>query len=91
MTKQSDLLLGYDFDSWYNYGEKELITTDVSANTNNHILICGMSGSGKSYLTNQLFSRLCILGGKVYFADYKQDDSFKHLRGCARYFRMIKH
>ena len=86
MTKQSDLFLGYDFDSWYNYGEKNPITTDISLNTNSHILICGMSGSGKSYLTNQIFARLCIFGGKVFFADYKQDDSFKHLRSCPRYY-----
>lgn len=86
MTKQSDLILGYDYDSWYNYGEKNPITTDISPNTNSHILICGMSGSGKSYLTNQIFARLCMFGGKVFFADYKQDDNFKYLRNCPRYF-----
>lgn len=86
MTKQSDLLLGYDYDSWYNYGEKTPITTDVSLKTNSHILICGMSGSGKSYLTNQIFARICDKGGKIYFADYKQDDIFTHLRGCKRYY-----
>lgn len=86
MMKQSDLLLGYDYDSWYNYSEKNPITTDISPNINSHILLCGMSGSGKSFLTNQIFARLCKFGGKVYFADYKQDDSFKHLRGCPRYY-----
>lgn len=86
MMKQYDLLLGYDFNSWYDFSEKTSITTDISTNTNSHILICGMSGSGKSYLTNQLFSRLGMCGGKVYFADYKQDNSFEHLRDCARYF-----
>ena len=86
MMKQSDLFLGYDYNSWYNYGEKNRITTDISPNTNSHVLICGMSGSGKSYLTNQIFARLCMFGGKVFFADYKQDDSFKHLRNCPRYF-----
>lgn len=86
MMKQSKLLLGYDYDSWYNYKEKTPITTEVSTNTNSHTLICGMSGSGKSYLTNQIFARLCMFGGKVYFADFKQDDSFTHLRGCPRYY-----
>ena len=86
MMKQSKLLLGYDFEQWYTYGEKEPITTDISPNTNSHILICGMSGSGKSYLTNQIFARLCVSGGKIYFADYKQEDSFQHLRGCPRYY-----
>lgn len=86
MTKQSDLLLGYDYDAWYYYGERVPITTDVSTRTNSHILICGMSGSGKSYLTNQIFARLCLYGGKVYFADFKQDDTFTHLRACKRYY-----
>lgn len=86
MTKQSDLLLGYDYDSWYNCGEKIPITTDISLKTNSHILICGMSGSGKSYLTNQLFARICKNGGEAYFLDYKQDDTFSHLRNCKRYY-----
>ena len=86
MMKQSDLLLGYDYDAWYYYGERVPITTDVSTRTNSHILICGMSGSGKSYLTNQIFARLCLYGSKVYFADFKQDDTFTHLRACKRYY-----
>lgn len=86
MMKQSNLILGYDYDSWYNYGEKNPIATDISLNTNSHILLSGMSGSGKSFLTNQIFARLCMFGGTVYFADYKQDDGFKHLRGCPRYY-----
>lgn len=86
MTKQFDLLLGYDYDSWYYYGVKNPVTTDISLKTNSHILICGMSGSGKSYLTNQIFARICDKGGKVYFADYKQDDTFSHLRNCKRYY-----
>lgn len=62
---------------------------DVSTKNNSHTLICGMSGSGKSYLTNQYFARICLRGGAdsvVYFADFKQDDSFSHLRECPRYY-----
>lgn len=89
MTKNSDILLGYDYDKWYGYATKEPVLTDISVNTNSHLLICGMSGSGKSYLTNQIFARLCIQGGenaKVYFADFKQDDTFSYLRNCNRYY-----
>lgn len=89
MTKNSDILLGYDYDKWYGYATKEPVLTDISVHTNSHILICGMSGSGKSYLTNQLFARLCSQGGenaKVYFADFKQDDTFSYLRNCNRYY-----
>ena len=87
--KDSSILLGYDFDKWYGYGAKEAITTDISTKTNSHTLICGMSGSGKSFLTNILFARLCLENGKegqVYFADFKQDDQFSHLRNCPRYY-----
>lgn len=87
MTKQSsELLLGYDYDSWYYYEVKKTLTTSISLKSNSHILICGMSGSGKSYLTNQIFARICDKCGKVYFADYKQDDTFSHLRNCKRYY-----
>lgn len=89
MMRNSDVLLGYDYDKWYGYATKEPLLTDISVNTNSHTLICGMSGSGKSYLTNQYLARLCIQGGensKVYFADFKQDDTFSYLRKCNRYY-----
>ncbi|WP_125154084.1 helicase HerA domain-containing protein [Clostridium rectalis] len=89
MMKASNILLGYDFDKWYGYGAKEAITTDVSKKFNSHTLVCGMSGSGKSFLTNILFARLCLENGsegQVYFADFKQDDQFSHLRNCPRYY-----
>lgn len=90
MMMSSDLLyLGYDFDKWYGYGEKEPIVVDVSTKMNSHIIICGMSGSGKSYATNILFAKICNAGeneGIIYFADFKQDDQFAYLRECSRYY-----
>lgn len=89
----SDILLGYDYDKWYGYATKEPVLTDISVNTNSHTLICGMSGSGKSYLTNQLFARLSIQCGensKIYFADFKQDDTFSYLRNCKHYYPYSK-
>ena len=84
-----ELLIGYDYDAWYGYSEKLPVTVDASTKNNSQTLICGMSGSGKSYLTNQYFARICLHGGEdsvVYFADFKQDDSFAHLRNCPRYY-----
>lgn len=89
MMMNSNLVLGYDYDKWYGYGLKEPVLTDISTNTNSHILLCGMSGSGKSYATNLLFAKICKnqnLQGTVYFADFKQDDSFAYLRECPRYY-----
>lgn len=80
--------LGYDYDKWYAYGEKMPILTDISTKTNSHTLLCGMSGSGKSFATNILLAKLYKENeqGKIYFADYKQDDQFSYLRECPRYY-----
>lgn len=89
MMMNFDLILGFDYDKWYGYGKKELIITDISKKTNSHILLCGMSGSGKSYALNILFARICNTAGQdgiVYFADFKQDDQFVYLRECDRYY-----
>lgn len=84
----SRLTLGYELDAWKMYREKVPITIDLSPKTNSHILLCGMSGSGKSYLENKLLMSLALAepDGEIYFADYKQDDSFAYLRGCPRYY-----
>lgn len=89
MMKNSNVLIGYSYDKWYGYGIKESVEIDISTSINSHTLICGMSGSGKSHMTNIYFTRLCIasgVDGKVYFADFKQDDQFVHLRSCPRYY-----
>lgn len=84
------LVLGYDLDRWNDYGEKSPITIDISSKENSHILLCGMSGSGKSYMEHQLLTRLILAerdrGGGYYFADYKGDDTFSYLQDCPRYF-----
>jgi hypothetical protein len=89
MMKNSDLLLGYDYDKWHNYGQRLPVTVDISTKTNCHIILCGMSGSGKSYAVNILFARLCTSccsEAKFYFSDFKQDDQFSYLRNCDRYY-----
>lgn len=83
-------MLGYDLDKWRNYGLKEPITVAISPDTNSHILLCGMSGSGKSYAEHQLVARLIQAeqdrGGEYLFADYKMDDTFSYLKNCPRFF-----
>lgn len=82
------LTLGYDLDAWNLYGEVQSITIDLSAKTNSHILICGMSGSGKSYLEQAVLAKLVCSepDGEVHFSDYKGDDSFKYLRDSPQYY-----
>lgn len=89
MIQKSDCLtLGYDWDKWYDFGVKEPISVDISSSANSHILICGMSGSGKSFCEQILFAKLalCHPEGHFYFADFKQDDQFSYLRGSKRYY-----
>lgn len=84
------LTLAYDLDAWNSFGDKEAISIDISPAANSHIILCGMSGSGKSYLEYQLLYRLIQAerdrNGEYFFADYKGDDSFMALRKCPRYY-----
>lgn len=91
--KTPRLMLGYDLDRWQLFGEKVPITIDLSPKSNSHILLCGMSGSGKSYMEHQLLTRLILAEqgqqeqkGEYFFADYKADDTFSYLQGCPRFF-----
>ena len=82
------MVLGYDLDIWNAYGIAAPIVIDLSPSTNSHILLCGMSGSGKSYLEQEIFAKLSLNepNGEIFFADYKGDDSFSFLRNCSRYY-----
>lgn len=88
-SKPPRLALGYDLDAWKNFGEKEPVSIDISPSANSHILLCGMSGSGKSYQEHQLLYRLIQAerdrDGEYYFGDYKGDSSFSYLQGCPRF------
>ena len=57
MTMNSRLIIGYELDKWNGYGIKEPIEIDISTNTNSMTLLCGMSGSGKSFATNIIFAK----------------------------------
>lgn len=84
------LTLGYDLDCWNVYGEKVPIISDLSTKTNSHILVCGMSGSGKSYMEEQVFGHLALAersqNGEYFFGDYKGDHSLEFLRNCPQYY-----
>lgn len=89
---KNKLVLGYGLDSWNIYGGKKEICVDISPKTNSHILLSGMSGSGKSYAEFGLIAKLILLEknidgecGEYYFADFKADDMFECLRDTPRY------
>ena len=96
MTENNSFKLGYDYDAWHGYGQRDILSADISLKTNSHMILCGMSGSGKSYaliycLKNLILARKTIKSkynyeDKYFFADYKQDDSFSFLRECTFYY-----
>lgn len=83
-NSERSLTLGYDLDVWNTYGKKEPVRIEISPQTNSHILICGMSGSGKSYLEHRLMGLIAKMepDAEMYHADYKGDDTFSYLRDC---------
>lgn len=88
MNYKTALTLGYDLDRWNAYQEKLPISTDLSPGTNSHMIICGLSGSGKSYCEQIILAKLAAAepNGEIYFADYKGDPSFQYLSVCSRYY-----
>lgn len=89
MKSNHTLGLGFDYDSWYGYCRKETLVIDISPSTNSHMILCGISGSGKSYGLIRLLKLLILSdtsNGKIFFADFKQDDSFAFLRKCSYYY-----
>lgn len=83
-----EMIIGYDYSRYYGYGERYPLAIDLSPKTNSHILLAGMSGSGKSYCLIQHMARMVLAQPEteIYFADFKQDDSFGFMRGCPRYY-----
>lgn len=92
MMNSEYLTIAYDYDIWYDFGKKCPVSIDISPKKNSHILINGMSGSGKSYCFLSILAKL--IGAKptseIYLADYKQEDEFAFLRSCPRYYSYKK-
>jgi hypothetical protein len=88
MMTNFDLILGYDYDIWYDYGLKEPVITPISTSSNKHIICCGMSGSGKSFTTKLLLARFALanIKNEIFFADFKQDDQFSCFCNCSHYY-----
>lgn len=87
MKFSNTLTLGYDLDMWNGYRVKIPVAVDISPSTNSHMLVAGMSGSGKSYASLGYFAKIALAQpqGEFFFADYKGEDAFAFLRNCPRY------
>lgn len=80
--------LAYDLDRWQNMSVKAPIKVNFATGENTHVLLSGMSGSGKSYFELQLIAKLVKADPdiEIYFGDYKGDDTFNFLHECERYY-----
>lgn len=36
MTENNSFKLGYDYDAWHGYGQRDILSTDISLKTNSH-------------------------------------------------------
>lgn len=53
MTENNSFKLGYDYDAWQGYGQRDILSTDISLKTNSHMILCGMSGSGNAFASGR--------------------------------------
>ena len=88
LTKMYNINLAYDLDIWQNLCIRTPIIVNFATGENTHVLVTGMSGSGKSYFELQLIAKLVKADPdmEIYFADYKGDDTFAFLHNCERYY-----
>jgi hypothetical protein len=87
MTTNYNVNVAYDLDRWQNLSVRVPIVVSFANGENTHILLSGMSGSGKSYYELQLIAKLVKADQnmEIYFGDYKGDDTFNFLHNCERY------
>lgn len=74
--------IAYDYDTWIGYGRQVPLSIDISTHRNCHILLCGMSGAGKSYALLRTLALIIktIPTCEIHFGDYKQEEAFSFLR-----------
>ena len=57
-----------------------------------HMIIAGQTGTGKTYLTRLLLSKVAlhVRHAEIYVCDFKADNDFSFLSGCEHFFRFDK-
>lgn len=56
-----------------------------------HTIVCGATGSGKTYFTKLLLGKIAIYepDSQLYVCDFKGDSDFEFLKGCQRFYRFM--
>lgn len=79
--------VGYDLLTWEKYGKRLPIAVLIRENP--HWLVCGSSGSGKSYFVLWLLRNLLREEAdniELYFCDFKSSEDFSFLQGYEHYY-----
>lgn len=87
MNKHNLIRTGYDLDMWERYGQRMPIDFNLSKNL--HGLVCGSSGSGKSYLILMLLRNFLLeykSDIKLWFMDFKGSDDFDFMKDYPLYY-----
>lgn len=82
------LILGYDYHLWHSFAQKQAIYMTISHKKNNHCLIVGSSGSGKSYALLLMLARMYHSDNslRTYFCDFKREDDYEFMASCPYYY-----
>lgn len=69
-----------------------LQSIDWSPSLHPHIVICGATGSGKTYFAKLLLGKIAVHepDALITVCDYKSDTDFEFLEGCERYYRFME-
>ena len=87
MTEHNTIKIGYDLDVYEKYNLKLPISIPLQKCP--HWLICGNSGSGKSYLTLMLLRNVLKEfqeDVRLWIMDFKSSEDFSFLKGYSRYY-----
>ena len=90
MTRRTPIKIGYDLILFEKYGVKQELRIDVLSHL--HWLVCGNSGSGKSFFMTFLLRNLLLEYTSseiiLYVLDFKGDELFiKTFQGYSQYYR----
>lgn len=74
-------------ESYLNLGINQPL--DWLPGKSSHVIVCGATGSGKTYFTKILLGKISLYEptAQLYVNDFKGDDDFSFLSGCERFNR----
>ncbi len=87
MTEHNGIKAGYDLDAYEKYSLK--LPVCIPLQKCPHWLICGNSGSGKSYLTLMLLRNVLkefLEDVRLWILDFKSSEDFSFLKGYSHYY-----